>query len=144
MNSFEPRHNRTLERGTLVGVHWNSHKNKYSVVAFSSRKTEGLVLGYVDKITLTDCTFYINKSKQKNVREKGKKDRHAFIVGIVEDIGTDRTHCTNEIHYNPFRYDTFHARYQDSENIFEILTARTIHMDNVDNKRPLVTFDSVQ
>ena len=141
---FQSKDGRTLERGMLVGVHWNSHKNKYSVVAFPSRHTVGLVVGYVDSITLKDCTFHIDKTKQRIVREKGTKERHAFVVGIVDGIGEDRTDCMHQIVYNPFKYDTFHGKHKNCDKIWLIEKAKHVHMDNVDNARPLVTFDSVQ
>lgn len=88
---FQSRLNRTIEEGDLVGVHWNKHKNVWSIVEMKSRKGVGLVKGYADEITLEDVTFHIDKAKQKGVRESGTKDRHAFVVGKVVSLRANKS-----------------------------------------------------
>lgn len=83
---FQSREGRTIDQETLVGVHWNAHKNCWSIVGMKSRHTTALVLGYCQEITLRDVTTHIDKSKQKKVIELGKKDRHAFMVGYIEAL----------------------------------------------------------
>ena len=78
MYDFISRNGRILEKGQLVGVHWNSHKNVYSIVEFKSRNTAGLVNGYAMSVTLFNCTVKIDKSKQKTVREK--TGMHSLLV----------------------------------------------------------------
>lgn len=86
MERFTSRAGRTIDKNTLVGVHWNAHKKVWSIVAMKSRHGVGLVLGYASQVTLRDVTTHIDKSKQKKVIDSGKKDRHAFMVGYIEDL----------------------------------------------------------
>lgn len=88
LEKFVAREGRQIDEKTLVGVHWNSHKNCWSIVKMNSRHGVGLVLGYCQEITLRDVTTHIDKSKQKKVIESptGAKDRHAFMVGYIEDL----------------------------------------------------------
>lgn len=102
---FIPRENRTVTPTTLVGVHWNSHKHVWSIVEMKSRRTVGKVLGYADEVTLRDVTFHIDRAKQKSVLERGVKDRHAFIVGYIENF---RYEPLNDIaYYNPYKVSRF-------------------------------------
>ena len=105
--NFTPRLGRTLDKNTLVGVHWNAHKNCWSIVAMKSRKTVGLVLGYCQEITLRDVTAHIDKSKQKKVLESPTqaKDRHAFMVGYIEELGY--TELEKNIYYKPQAVKSF-------------------------------------
>ncbi|MBG9732275.1 hypothetical protein ABD87_22890 [Lysinibacillus sphaericus] len=106
LTSFEPRLNRSIEQGDLVGVHWNLRKNTWSIVAMKSRKSVGLVVGYANAIILENVTFHIDKIKQASVREKGAKDRHAFVVGKIVDLNINEK-LTMELYYNPFKVDSF-------------------------------------
>lgn len=103
---FKSRNGRKVEKGQLVGVHYNAHRNTWSVVEMKSRKTVGLVLGYTDAISLIKCTVKIDKAKQRLVRNKQHKDRHAFIVGYVDDIGKFEI-LENSIYYNPYKLESF-------------------------------------
>ena len=121
LNSFEPRLNRTIEKGDLVGIHWNVRKNTWSIVAMKSRKSVGLVVGYANTITLENVTFHIDKIKQASVREKGAKDRHAFVVGEILDLNINED-LTRELYYNPFKLDSFVDKTEFNNNKREYLT----------------------
>jgi hypothetical protein len=139
MENFESRMGRTIDKNTLVGVHWNAHKKCWSIVAMKSRKSVGLVLGYCQEITLRDVTTHIDKSKQKKVIETGTKDRHAFIVGYIEDLVFEK--LENNIYYNPKKVESF----VDADILFEHNEKEFIkHVDKVsmmhDGKKPVVTY----
>lgn len=122
---FESRLGRTVEKNTLVGVHWNAHRSCWSIVQMKSRNTIGLVIGYADNLTLTDCTVKIDKSKQKNVRDSGVKDRHAFIVGRFENFNVEAPE--KKLYYNPHKLDSFVDAEQFECGNVEYLA----HMDRV-------------
>lgn len=105
MENFVSRMGRTIDKNTLVGVHWNAHKNCWSIVGMKSRHGVGLVLGYCQEITLRDVTTHIDKSKQKNVVESGTKDRHAFIVGYIEDLKFENLEWS--MYYSPKHVENF-------------------------------------
>lgn len=142
MKGFVSRNGRILKKGQLVGVHWNSHKEVYSIVEFKSRNTAGLVIGYASSVTLINCTVKIDSSKQKTVREKNRKDRHAFIVGYVEDIN-QKKELTKKIYYNPYKVDSF-----VDKDLFEkgevkpLSRLKRVHMNsNFQNNKPYVTYE---
>ncbi len=101
------RSNRTINKGQLVAVHYNSHKKCFSVVSASSRHNVGIVLGYVNNIVLSDCTTHIDRAKQRSVRKTGVKDRHAFIVGNVVTTKCKNKDDMLDIYYNPYKLDNF-------------------------------------
>jgi len=142
MYDFISRNGRILEKGQLVGIHWNSHKNVYSIVEFKSRNTAGLVIGYAMSVTLLNCTVKIDKSKQKTVREKNRKDRHAFIVGYVEDIN-QKEELTNKIYYNPYRVESFVDKDLFEKGELKYLSRlKRVHMNyNFQSNKPEVTYD---
>lgn len=138
---FESREGRQIDNETLVGVHWNAHKNCWSIVSMKSRHTTGLVLGYCREITLRDVTTHIDKSKQKKVIESGKKDRHAFIVGYIEDLEFEAQE--KNLYYSPKKVTDF----VDAEKFFKYGTAEQLGSVNraslkwnYENNHPVVQY----
>lgn len=140
MENFTSRMGRTIDKNTLVGVHWNAHQDCWSIVKFNSRHSVGHVLGYCQEITLRDCTTHIDKSKQKKVREGTAKDRHAFIVGYIEDLKFED--LQNKIFYAPKMVDNF----VDATMFFEFEEVDYIeHADRVSlmhNGKPVVKYEN--
>ncbi len=97
---------------TKVDVYYNLHKHLFSI---RSRKT-GLVIAHRETVTLTNCTFVVQKAGQAKVRKENKKNVHAFVRGnwckwADKGISERRLHDNNlEIRgakYNPYFNDTF-------------------------------------
>jgi hypothetical protein len=103
---FESREGKQLKKGMLVGIHFNSTRNNFSVVEMKSLRTLGKVIGYIKKGVLTDCYSLIMKGNQRIVRESKQKNRHAFLVGHWEGFETD-TNLTKQLYYNPHKVDSF-------------------------------------
>lgn len=122
--NYISRNDRSIEKGQLVAVHYNSHKSCFSVVSVSSRHSIGNVLGYVDNIVLSDCTTHIDKAKQRSVRNTGVKDRHAFIVGKIVSTKCKDDNTMLDIYYNPYKLDNFvdkqSMRYLDSMSLVSL------------------------
>jgi len=143
MKNFISRNGRELKQGQLVGVHWNSHKNIWSIVEFKTRKTVGLVLGYAEQVTLKNCTVKIDESKKRKALEKGQKDRHAFIVGEIVNCGKSEK-LENSLYYKPSCLKSF----VDAEEYFtlnridyvERMTAVNLDFD-FDQNKPVVTYN---
>lgn len=108
--------------GALVGVHWNAHEKCWSVVAFNSRKTEKKVIGHTDRLVLEDITFKVSLSKKKAALEKGKKDRHTFIVGIFAGMGENITSNQSK---GKFFYDV-----SDNEQPFKDVNGHSLIGEN--------------
>lgn len=105
LGNFISKDERKLHSKMLVGVHWNAHKNVWSIVRMNSRKSVGLVLGYAPFVTLKDVTTHIDKTKQKKVIDSGVKDRHAFLVGYVDSLTYEA--LEKNIYYNPKQVENF-------------------------------------
>lgn len=131
--NFVSRKGRTLENGQLVGVHFNSHRKTFSIVLMSSRKTVKHVLGYSDQITLVDCTTKIDKSKQQSVRKTGVKDRHAYIVGYIENLKAEQ--LGYNVYYDPNLVDDF----VDKNSMQPLKRVSKVNLITRNNK-PIVTY----
>ena len=96
-----------------VRIYWNLHKKVWSVQSCKS----GLVIDHKQYLTLEDAKFVVRKGGQKQVREQGKKNVHAFAVGYIanEDIVDKNNSYTrnelklwwNRVKYNPYTDDYF-------------------------------------
>ena len=62
-----------------VRVYWNLHKNVWSIQDCKS----GLVIDHMNDLVLEDAKFVVRKGGQKRVREQGKKNVHAFAMGLI-------------------------------------------------------------
>lgn len=140
---FQSRNNRKIVDGQLVGVHWNAHKNCWSIVEMKSRKSTGVVLGYASNLTLEDATFLIVKSKQKKVRDTGTKDRHAFVVGKITSFECIDDKLEMPLYYNPYKVDDFVDGYSFhlKGKVLELEKARKVNMRDV-NSKPVVTYQN--
>ena len=131
-NKFRPRLNRSIRKGDLVGVHWNSHTSEWSIVSFKSRRTSDKVVGYADQVVLSDVTFYVSKSGQRKVRNESVKNRHAFVVGRLESFDITEE-LPGTAYYNPYKVDTFVDK-------AEYLGGKVIELNHVD--MAALTFDN--
>lgn len=140
---FTSRMGREIDQEKLVGVHWNAHKKVWSIVQMKSRHTTGLVLGYASQVTLRDVTTHIDNSKQKTVIATGKKDRHAFMVGYLENLSYEA--LEKNIYYSPKQVKDF----VDAETFFKcgevnyIDNVERVSMDfNFEKNHPVVKYSA--
>lgn len=99
---FESRLGRSIDPNKRVRVYRNLHKPGvvYSVLQ------DGLVVGYVDEITLHGVKFVVNPAGRDWVRRTGKKTVHAFVDGYLEDR-VEGLNLDEAIYYNPRKVNTF-------------------------------------
>jgi hypothetical protein len=145
MENFESRMGRTIDKEMLVGVHWNAHKKIWSIVQMKSRHSVGLVLGYASEVTLRDVTTHIDKSKQKKVLESPTqaKDRHAFIVGYIEDLKFES--LEKNIYYKPQCVKDFvdaEAWFKHGEKKFIENVSRASLKWNHEKNHPVVKYNA--
>lgn len=62
-----------------VRVYWNLHKKTWSVQDYKS----GLVIDHQPTMVLEQAKFVVRKGGQERVRKEGKKNVHAFAVGLI-------------------------------------------------------------
>jgi hypothetical protein len=88
-----------------VRVYWNLHKDCYSI---QDCKT-GKVIAHREALTITDAKFVVRKGGNERVRDEGRKNVHAFIVGRVS-IGRGTAAIwdgAKKVTYNPYKHNTF-------------------------------------
>ena len=93
-----------IEDNQKVRVYWNLHKKCYSVQSCET----GRVIAHKTALTLADPKFVIRKAGQNKVRQEGRKNVHAFVVGYFSHRnGLARFPKAQKVTYNPYRNDTF-------------------------------------
>jgi hypothetical protein len=140
MSKFTSRDERIIHSNMLVGVHWNAHQKVWSIVRMNSRHSTGLVLGYASQVTLRDVTTHIDNTKQKKVIETGTKDRHAFMVGYIENFNSEV--LERFAYYNPKQVKDFvdFERFFNGE-VEHIESAEYVSLDfNFEQNRPSVMY----
>ena len=103
-----------------VEVYFNLHKKTFSV---RNCKT-GLVIAHTDNIWVEDPVFVVRKAGREKVLREKKKNVHAFVRGtwmkdlLVEDAQKifDHRGVSEEVTYNPYKYDSFITK-QDGKAI---------------------------
>ncbi len=94
-----------------VEVYFNLHKKLFSV---RDCKT-GRVVDRVCNIWIEDPEFVVRKAGREKVLREKKKNVHAFVRGkwiqnlLVEDASKilDHRKHSQEVTYNPYKYDSF-------------------------------------
>ena len=94
-----------------VEVYFNLHKKLFSV---RDCKT-GRVVDRVCNIWIEDPEFIVRKAGREKVLREKKKNVHAFVRGrgiqnlLVEDASKilDHREHSQEVTYNPYKYDSF-------------------------------------
>jgi len=114
-----------IKENEKVRVYWNLHKKCYSVM---SCKT-GRVIAHRFALTLADPKFVIRKAGQRKVRQEGRKNVHAFVVGYFSHRnGMAAYPKAKQVTYNPYKNDTFvFAKTQES-----VLEAKVTTMGTID------------
>jgi len=112
-NQQDPRYR--IKKNRPVYVYKNLHKNCWSI------KQHGLVKAHIPKdeaVGLWDCYFHVDaKGREKVIREK-RKNVHAYVKGYLQDVeNVTRIPCEYldprvtakevEVTYNPYKYETF-------------------------------------
>lgn len=87
-----------------VDAYWNLNKK-----AFSIRSLEGLIIGYVQTLFLSDVDFIIRQSGREKQLREGNKTIHAFYRGEIQyptlTLNVPPVH--REVIYNPYKHSSF-------------------------------------
>jgi len=103
-----------------VEVYFNLHKKLFSV---RDCKT-GRVVHHTHLIWIEDPVFVVRKAGREKVLREKKKNVHAFVRGtwfkVQSDLDVsrliDHQACSDEVTYNPYKYDSFVTKH-DAEPI---------------------------
>lgn len=89
-------------------MYLNLHKSKPSAPCYSLRSVEtGRVVGWRTHLILTRVVFRVNAKARDRVREKKRKEVHAFVIGELADEESTVPEPRVRVTYNPYRTDTF-------------------------------------
>lgn len=100
-----------------VFVYYNLHRKVWSVKALEGPQ-KGRVVAHRDMVMLRDPQGKVSQAGRKRVLEEQRKNVHAGIVGTWLPDGWPRLSvCWDEITYNPYKYDSF--VYKADESKFE-------------------------
>ena len=119
-----------------VRVYWNLHKKMWSVQDTKTNK----VIGHKQHITLWNAKFVVRKGGQKRVREQGKKNVHAFAVGLITDDKQQVYDSWNRVKYNPYTDDYFMYNRNDYNEWNEVPKdfVGFIHMESLEHMHGIV------
>ena len=95
-----------------VFVYYNLHKKCWSIKALEG-KDKGRVIAHKDAVLLFDTTPKVSQAGRKRVLREKRKNVHAGIVGdwlpdtMGNDISLDDKVAFNQVTYNPYKYENF-------------------------------------
>ena len=88
-------------------VYFNVREKNLSVLEYKTNK----VTQKVKQVYLTNAMFVVRKSGNKRVREEGRKNVHAFVNGIIQNIFPNNEeffYHSHKVRYDPYTMDCFH------------------------------------
>ena len=88
-------------------VYFNVREKNLSVLDYKTNK----VTKKVTQAYLTNALFVVRKSGNKRVREEGRKNVHAFVNGIIQNIFPNNEeffYHSHKVRYDPYTMDCFH------------------------------------
>ena len=123
-----------------VYVYFNLHKKLYSIKALEG-PNKGRVVAHARRVNLEDVRFHINEQGRDRVRQTGRKEVHAGLVGYLESLEPGAGRLTDaaeeydravppvksgrRIIYNPHKYDGF----VDRQDLAPITHSARVFMD---------------
>jgi hypothetical protein len=78
-----------------------------------SVKQRGKVVAHVRRICLRDCRLLVGPSGRAKVLREGRKHVHAGVSGYLDE-GCGEFHNWSAVTYNPYKYDSFVCRADES------------------------------
>ena len=117
-----------------VEVYFNLHKKLFSV---RDCKT-GRVVHHTQRIWIEDPVFVVRKAGRERVLREKKKNVHAFVRGtwfkVQSDFDVsrliDHQACSDEVTYNPYKYDSFVTKHDAKPIDFGRLASLTCSSAN--------------
>ena len=88
-------------------VYFNVREKNLSVLDYKTNK----VTQKVKQVYLTNAMFVVRKSGNKRVREEGRKNVHAIVNGIIQNIFPNNEeffYHSHKVRYDPYTMDCFH------------------------------------
>lgn len=116
-----------------VRVYWNLHKKCFSVQDYKT----GRVIAHKNLVHLTDVKFHVRTGGNQRVRDEGRKNVHAFMIGNLVDGSSEFADVADaigrEVTYNPYKYETF-VTVCDKEPVMEAYSVTACVDQRADTK----------
>lgn len=103
-----------------VFVHWNLHRDCYSVKDARS----GRVIGYADDLVVEVAKFVVQPAGRDKTRREKRKNVHAGVRGLLS--GKIGSRVGTLVTYNPYLHDSFVTRKDQP-----IYAAKTVVMTTI-------------
>ena len=93
--------------GKKVMCYYDLHRHTFSVTY------NGLVMLKADYLKLNDVEFRVRQGGKQKVRDKKRKNVHAFVIGNLDDYcefpcrNIPVPESNDVVTYNPYKYDSF-------------------------------------
>lgn len=120
MNKYEGFRNREIDFSRPVRIYKNLHNGLFSV------QQNGLVRAHLKTFKLNQVTFSVNEAGRQRVINEKKKNVHAFILGMLQEVNApyEIKPYLVKIKYNPYLRGEFYypidgetAEMHPSENV---------------------------
>lgn len=112
-----------------VRIYYNLHRKLWSVVDVAT----GRVTAHAERVQVRDAKFVVRPAGRQKVRDTGRKNVHAFVVGeLVDDHKFDLLEI-ERVTYNPYLHDTF-VEYYSHRRVYRadavLLDGRVVLAEN--------------
>lgn len=77
-------------------------------------ETRGQVIDHADEVVIKDAQFVVQPAGRRRVLEEERKNVHAFVRGVRADDTPQPSAGGIEVTYNPYEYDSFVQRADES------------------------------
>lgn len=111
MNQYKSYKGRYIDFNKPVKIYKNLHNGLFSVMQ------NNLVVAHIESFILNNVTFKVNESARQKVLKEKKKNVHAFITGLLNNVNCDMSYSRlSAITYNPYKASNFYFRNDEGYN----------------------------
>jgi hypothetical protein len=86
-----------------VQVYWNLHKTIWSIRDAKTR----LIIAHKSQLSLIDASFKVSEAGRQRVLRERRKNVHAYIEGLLEDVDCSVAATLRRVRYDPYKYNYF-------------------------------------
>lgn len=103
--NYQSYKGRSIDFTKQVKIYKNLHNGLFSVMQ------NNLVVAHIESFKMSSVIFKVNESGRQRVIHEKKKNVHAFICGLLQDVNCDIDNVPKVcISYNPYKYDYFYFK----------------------------------
>ena len=100
-----------VNKAKRVYVYFNLHKKCWSV------RQSGKIIEHTYRVMLKDCRYLVGRAGREKVLKEKKKNVHAGVSGYLVDHVPNVPERSDEVTYNPYKYETFVSKADPSDAI---------------------------